>query len=254
MAQFKKWDYPVSPGFTDQMRINAAKLYMAIRDEIDSDDIVGVGMNCLSEVSSYFSTPCIAWDRLFEEKGIIWCCEGDTMTLSSKYVIYQSLLKPVMMTNIYPFLMGDAATKHEKIPAFPEIVDNPENHILLAHCGYFGLIPRCLSSSWTLREPVLDWLVDKNSHAFDARMKVGPVTMAKLDAGLNRMMIVKSRLKGYVQYDETSDCRNGGIVEIADGRRFLNSVYSHHVIVVEGDVAGELEGIGKIMQVTTEYI
>lgn len=251
-ALWKKWDYPASPGLTEQMALNAAKLYMAVRDELDSDSIIGVGMNCLSEAASYFSTPCVAWDRLFEERDIIWSCEGDTMTLSSKYIFYKSLERPMMMTNIYPFLMGDAATRHEKIPGFPEILDNPENHILLAHCGYFGLVPRCLSEKWIVREPVLDWLVNKNSHAFDARMRVGPATMAKLDADVKRLMVVKSRLKGYVQYDNSSDCRNGGIVEIADGKRFLDSVYSHHVILIEGDVAHELEGIGKIMDVSTE--
>lgn len=251
-AQWRKWEYPVAPDFTEQMALNATKLYFAIRDELDSDSIVGVGMNCLSEAASYFSTPCVAWDRLFEERGIIWSCEGDTMTLASKYVAYQSLRRPMMMTNIYPFLMGDAATKHEKIPSFPEILDHPENHILLAHCGYFGLVPRCLSERWTLRRPVLDWLVNKDSHAFDASLRVGPATMTKLDAGLNRMMVIKSRLKGYVQYDDTSDCRNGGIVEVADGKRLLNNVYSHHVIVIEGDVSNELEGIGRIMGIATE--
>ena len=67
------------------------------------------------------------------------------------------------MTNIYPFLMGDAALKHEKIPSFPEIVDEPENHILLGHCGYFGLLPRKFSTSWTLRAKQLA-IVDEKSH------------------------------------------------------------------------------------------
>ena len=40
---------------------------------------------------------------LFEKYGIIWCCEGDTLTLISTYVLYQSLRQPIMMTNIYPF-------------------------------------------------------------------------------------------------------------------------------------------------------
>ena len=36
-----------------------------------------------------------------------------------------------MMTNLYPFLMGQAALAHERIPHFPA-VDEPENHILAA--------------------------------------------------------------------------------------------------------------------------
>lgn len=35
-------------------------------------------------------------------------------------LVHKSLQVPVVMTNLYPFLMGDAALKHEKIPRFPK--------------------------------------------------------------------------------------------------------------------------------------
>ncbi|NQT59736.1 MAG: hypothetical protein HQ557_12205 [Bacteroidetes bacterium] len=243
---WKSWDYPVSSGFTEHMAINAVKLYMALNDEIDSDLIVGMGTNCLNESGFCNSTPCLAWDRLLEERGMLWACEGDTVSLATKYMLSQSLQKPLMMTNIYPFLMGMAALKHEKIPNFPENITNPDDHILLAHCGYFGLLPRSYSSDWILREPVLE-IVNSNSHMFDALMKIGPVTISKLDASMEKFMSVKAELKGYAQYDSTSDCRNGGIVEVSDGKEFMEKTYSHHIILIEGDVSHELNALGKIM-------
>ena len=54
-----------------------------------------------------------------------------------------------MMTNLYPFLMGEAALKHERIPYFPEMPD-PQNHILVAHCGFFGVVPQSFATEWTL--------------------------------------------------------------------------------------------------------
>jgi len=243
---WKKWDYPISAGFSEQMAIQAVKLYMALDDEIDSDSIIGMGTNCLNESGFCNSTPCLAWDRLLEERGMLWACEGDTVSLATKYMISQSLQKPLMMTNIYPFLMGMAALKHEKIPSFPENFSNPEDHILLAHCGYFGLLPRSYSTEWMLREPVLE-IVDADAHMFDARMQIGPVTVAKLDASMEKLMSVKAHLKEYVQYDSTSDCRNGGVIEVSDGKTFMERTYSHHIILVEGDVSHELNALGKIM-------
>jgi len=248
---WKSWDYPSSNGFSEIMALNSVKLYMALKNEIDSDFIIGMGTNCLNESHHCQSTPCLAWDRLLEEKGILWACEGDTMSLITKTLLYGSFGKPLMMTNIYPFLMGQAALKHEKIPDFPKIDGNPDNHILLAHCGYFGLVPRCFSSKWKLREPVLE-IVNKNAHVFDARMKEGPVTISKLDASLSKIMSVKANLKNYVQYNNSSDCRNGAVLEVSDGKRFMDNVYSHHIILVEGDISEELKVLGKIMNLKVD--
>lgn len=246
LAVWKGWDYVPDSSFTERMAINAVKLYLALDEAIDSDDIIGMGTNCLNESAFCNSTPCLAWDRLLEERGMLWACEGDTVTLTTKYLLYKSLQKPIMMTNIYPFLMGMAALKHEKIPSFPEVVDNPDDHVLLAHCGYFGLLPRSFSTDWRLTSPVLQ-IVDRQAHVFDARMAKGPVTIAKLDASMQRLMSVKATLKGYVQYDDSSDCRNGGIIEVNDGKEFMRRVYSHHIIMMEGDLSTELKVMSDIM-------
>ncbi|MCF7942942.1 MAG: hypothetical protein K9L21_00730 [Spirochaetia bacterium] len=250
-AVWKKWDYAVGSGFTEQMALNAVKLYLALDEAIDSDNIIGMGTNCLNESASCQSTPCLAWDRLFEERNMMWACEGDTVTLTTMHLLYKTFQKPIMMTNIYPFLMGMSALKHEKIPSFPEIVENPEDHILLAHCGYFGLLPRSLSSEWQIRKPVLE-IVNENAHVFDARMKIGPVTISKLDAAMEKLMSVKALLKGYVQYDSISDCRNGGVVEVQDGKTFMERVYSHHILLMEGDFSNELKVLANIMKLEAE--
>ncbi len=250
-AVWSKWNYPVTKDFSERMAFNGAKLYLALKNEIDSENIIGMGTNCLNESHYCKSTPCLAWDRFLEERNIIWACEGDTVTLTTKVMLYGSFGKPLMMTNIYPFLMDQAALKHEKIPNFPELIRNPENHILLAHCGYFGLVPRIFSSKWTLAAPVLA-IVNENSHVFNARMKEGPVMVSKLNASMDKLMSVKANLKGYIQYDITSDCRNGGVIEVTNGKTFMDRVYSHHIILIEDDLSNELRILGKIMDLEVD--
>ena len=121
--------------------LRAVKLYIAVkREALLLGNVAGVGANCLNESFSCDTTPCLAWDMLFERDHIVCACEGDTLTLLSTYILYHSLEKPIMMTNLYPFLVGMAALSHERIDRFPEIQD-PANHALGVHCGYFGNMP-----------------------------------------------------------------------------------------------------------------
>ncbi len=243
--EWKQWDLPAASDVAEVMILNAAKLYLAVKEEIgDDESIGGVGINCLNESHFCNTTPCLAWNMFFEREGLLWACEGDTRTLATKYMLYHSLVKPIMMTNFYPFLMGQAALKHEGIPAFPEVVDDPENHVLLAHCGYFGLIPQRMSSEWIMRPKVLG-IVHEDSHVIDARFPPGDVTVAKVDAALERIMVIEGHLKGYVQYPG-SDCRNGGILRVPDGHRLMNEIVSHHQLVMPGSHARDISLVAKI--------
>ena len=57
-------------------------------------------------------TPCLAWNMLYEERRLIWGCEADILSMITKYILHNSLDMPIMMTNLYPFLMGQAALAH----------------------------------------------------------------------------------------------------------------------------------------------
>jgi hypothetical protein len=127
----------------------------------------------------------------------------------TKYILHKSLDVPIMMTNLYPFLMGQAALAHERIPHFPEVED-PDDHILAAHCGYLGVVPQSFATRWTLSPKVLA-IVDDNASAIDARLPRGKMTLAKFDPSFEQMSVAEGDLKDYVQY-ENSDCLNGAIL------------------------------------------
>jgi hypothetical protein len=251
--EWKRWDFPLAEDLAERALFSAVKLYLAVKRELQEDSsFLGVGINCLNESAFSDTTPCLAWNMLYEEKGLLWACEGDTLSLATKLLLHKSLGAPIMMTNIYPFLMGQAALKHEKIPGFPEVLEEPENHLLLAHCGYFGLTPRSFCSSWILRPPVLA-IVDKNAHAHDARMPVGDITLAKLDTSMRKMMVIEGCLRGYVQYPG-SDCRNGALVRVASGHRLMREMYSHHQLLLTGQRQQEIELLAPVFGLTLEGI
>ena len=246
------WQVPTE-GVSEQSLRSAARLYLAVQRDLDQDPAIrGVGINCLNESHFCDTTPCLAWDRLYRERELIWGCEADTLSMLSKYLLHGSLGAPFMMTNLYPFLLGDAALKHERIAGFPEVTGNPADHILVAHCGYMGVIPTPFSTDWTLRPKVLA-IVDENATAIDARLPLGDVTLAKLHPTLDKMTVAEGVLTAYAQFPG-SDCRNGGVVRVRDGHKIMSALASHHYILLVGHHAVELRMLAKVFRLTIEEV
>ena len=233
------WQVPME-GVSETDYLKAVKLYVAVKEVItEIGGVEGVGANCLNESFHSDTTPCLAWNMIYEKDNILWVCEGDTLTLISKYIFYSVLKKPVMMTNIYPFLMGMAALKHEKIDNFPD-VPNSSNYALGVHCGYFGLAPQSFCTHWTLKPKVLG-IVNDNAVMVDCRMATGPVTLAKLHSDMKNVTLIKCEIADYVQYPG-SDCRYGALLHYVNdnGHAVMDALSSHHALLIQGDQIPEL--------------
>jgi len=248
---WRNWQWNTA-GISEHQVASAVKIYMTVKQELDSDpSIRGVGINCLNESHFSDTTPCLAWCMLYEERGNIWGCEGDTLSILTKSLLHKSLGMPIMMTNLYPFLMGYAALKHERIPYFPEVAE-PENHILAAHCGYLGVVPPSFATEWTLRPKVLA-IVDDNAPALDARMPEGPMTLAKLHSSMNKITVVEGDVAFYAQY-ANSDCLNGAVLRVPDGRKLVSTLSSHHYMLMTGHRRAEIETVGQLFGIAVEAI
>lgn len=231
---------------------SAMKLFLSVSEDLDQDpEIISVGINCLNESHFSDTTPCLAWNLLFEEKRILWGCEADLLSMLSETILNRSLGVSVMMTNLYPFLMGNAALKHEKIPYFPQ-VDHFDDHVLLAHCGYLGVVPESFSTEWTLRPKVLS-IVDENSNAIDARLLEGEILLVKLGPTLDRLSVIEGVLESYIQYSD-SHCLNGAVVRVNDGHKLMRELDSHHYILVHGNVLNDLRLIAKAFSLKIELV
>ena len=75
------WDIE-QQGVSEICFLKAVKIYVAVKRVIaEIGDVAGVGANCLNESFYCDTTPCLAWNMLFERDDIIFACEGDTLTL-----------------------------------------------------------------------------------------------------------------------------------------------------------------------------
>jgi hypothetical protein len=244
--EWAKWQDKVPVGdITERQILSALKLYMVLDEELSQDpSIIAVGINCLNESDYSDTTPCLAWNLLYEEKNIIWGCEADLVVMMTEVLIGKTLDVPFMMTNLYPFLMGMAALKHEHIPYFPKVDSEPENHILAAHCGYLGVVPQSFSTEWTMRSKVLD-IVNENAIALDARMAEGDMTLVKLMPPFDRISVVEGQITKYAQFKE-SHCLNGAVMRVPNGKRLINELASHHYILTNGHNLNDIEMLAKV--------
>jgi hypothetical protein len=237
-AAWAERQVPLS-GVSNRALLSALKLYLALKEAVQEEGhVIAAGTNCLNESHFSDTTPCLAWSLLFAEQGLLWGCEADTVTMLTQAILYRALQSPVMMSNLYPFLMGQAALKHEHIPEFPRLSE-PENHILAAHCGYLGVLPQTFASEWTLKPKVLA-IVDENATAIDARLPEGKLTLAKLGPSLRTLSYTEAALVGYAQYPD-SHCLNGAVIRVPDGRHLMRTLDSHHYLLLPGHARAELE-------------
>ena len=240
-------------GLSSKPLLSAIKIYMAVKRDLDQDPtIVAAGINCLNESHFSDTTPCLAWNLLFEDRRIVWGCEADLVSMMTELLIHKTLGVPFMMSNLYPFLMGQTALKHEHIPYFPPVATEPENHALVAHCGYLGVLPQSFAIDWELRPKVLA-IVDENAHAMNARMQEGDITLVKLMPPFDRLSVVEARLEAYAQFED-SDCLNGAVIRVPDGPRMLKSLASHHYILTAGRNSNDLDGVAQIFKMNVESI
>jgi hypothetical protein len=238
---------------SDRATLSAIKLYRAVRDDLDqTDGVLAVGINCLNESASSDTTPCLAWDLLYTEREMIWGCEADLVSMLTKFIVNRSSRAPVMMTNLYPFLMGQAALQHEKIAAFPDVDGNPDDYVLAVHCGYLGVLPRSFSVSWKLRPKALA-IVDENATAIDARLPLGDLTLVKLGPTFDKLSVVEGELTGYAGFPG-SDCRNGAVVRVPDGHALMDRLPSHHSILTTGHDLPGFKLMGHVFGLEVDQI
>ena len=231
---------------------DALRMKLALGDELDeTPGVIAAGINCLNESATSTTTPCLAWSLLFEERGLLWGCEADLTSMITEYLVNKSLDVPVMMTNLYPFLMGDAALKHEKIPYFPAVTARPQDHILAAHCGFFGVVPTAWSTQWSVQPRVLE-IVDENAHVLDARFPEGEITIVKITSTMDSLVIAPAVLSEYAQF-ENSDCLNGAVLRVEDGYRFVENLPSHHAVLAVGDLTRRLEVVSPLLGLGLQF-
>ena len=222
------------------------RLYAALQRILnDEPEIKGMGINCINEFPSMLATPCLVWNMLFQEHKLIWGCEADTLSMMTQHLVSRSLEAPVVMTNIYPFLVGQPVLDHMDMKTFPTVA-TPENYLLAGHCGYLGVLPQMeADEAWTLRSSVLD-IFEGRGGAIDARLPLGGVHLAKLNPDCAGWTVVEADLEDYVQAPESGMSNVAALIQIENGPALLESITSQHYVLTSGATTADFRLLSRV--------
>jgi hypothetical protein len=79
------------------------------------------------------------------------------------------------------------------------------------------------------------------------------MTLAKLHPTMEIISVAEGDLSSYVQYAD-SDCLNGAVLKIADGHRLLETIASHHYLLMTGHNLVDIKNLSKIFDLEVEVI
>jgi hypothetical protein len=63
--------------------------------------------------------------------------------------------------------------------------------------------------------------------------------------------MTEGRLAGYAQFPG-SDCLNGGVIRMRDGRKFMRRLGSHHYLLLAGRHGAEMGFLGQVFDLAVE--
>ena len=226
------------------------RLYAALKRILnDVPEIKGMGINCINEFPSMLATPCLVWNMLYRDQQLIWGCEADTLSMMTQYLINRCLATPVVMTNIYPFLVGQPVLDHMDMTAFPAVAD-PENYLLAGHCGYLGVLPQTeQAEAWMLRSSVLD-VFEGRGGAIDGRLPLGDILLVKLNPDCAGWAVVEGDLQDYVHTPQSEQSKIAAVIRVDNGPALLKSITSQHYILTTGATAADFRIVSEVFDLT----
>lgn len=203
----------------------AYKLYIALREIVESEKLDGFSIKCFDIIKSLKTTACLAVS-LFNSSLITAGCEGDIPSFLSMYVLTALTGKPAFMGN-------------------PSKVEG--KRLLIAHCT----APIAISKE----KPILKTHFESNMGVGIAiTFKNGEVTFLRFAPELSEARVFKGRIVSGEPKSE-KHCRSQAWVEVPfDARALIDKSIGNHYVFVEGDHVEELMALLSMMGVRAEVL
>lgn len=196
----------------------ANRIYKALRDIIDRQQLQGFTLRCFDLLSTVKNTGCLALAKLNSE-GFVAGCEGDVPAMLSMKII-------------------QSVTGLSGFQANPSAIDPETGEILFAHCT----IPLNMVERYEFDTHFESGI----GVGIRGYMKEGAVTVFKVSGDLSRSFIAEGTL---VRNQSKPDlCRTQQVIHLSDKSQafyFLTNPIGNHHIIVPGSWKSLLEEILK---------
>lgn len=181
----------------------ALKLFHAVSNIVQREELQALGIKCFDLIELLNTTGCLAVS-LLNDAGITAGCEADMPATLTMYVLQ-------LLTGNPPFMGNPCSVS--------------ENEIILAHCT----IPTQLTESFTLRTH----FESGTGVGIQGKVFEGPVTLAKLDAGFQKMFVAEGEIceSGLTL---PGLCRTQVRIRLKNARELLKKSLGNHLVLTPG--------------------
>jgi L-fucose isomerase-like protein len=206
--------------------------YVVLREVLHAQQLDGLAVRCWPEFPQTFGLmPCATLGRLADD-GVVCACEADMHGAVT-------LLALQWLSGAAP-LLADVVAQ-----------DSAANTVTLWHCGN---APACLAREG--EEPHLTVHCNRQiGVAGSFAIRPGPATLARLGVGSHGYRLLYS---GGEILDEATNRFTGNTAVFrpqGDARRLLDTIilggWEHHVAVVAGQIAPELDALAQVLGIET---
>ncbi|MDD2491140.1 MAG: hypothetical protein PHV12_02975 [Bacteroidales bacterium] len=205
----------VTGGRTTEDIVEAVKMYNAIKQIVQDNELNALSIKCFDIIGSCNTTACLALSIL-NDKGLVSGCEGDVPTLWSMIIARSLLNKPVFMAN-------------------PSSIDRVSNTVDFAHCTS----PLSFANTFTLPSHYESGI----GIGVAAELLLGEYTLFKFGGeSLDQMFCVSGRIIENTTVKERCRTQVKFLFESTeDIDSFINSHLGNHMVLIPGNFKKELD-------------
>jgi len=204
--------------------VRSAKFYLAMKRILAEEKAQAITINCLGlfaqgQLPAY---PCLGFCQLNNDL-FVGACEGDLDSTVTMLLFRWLVNKPGFISD--------------------PVIDTSKNIVIHAHCVSATKMdgPKGKTAPYIIRSHLED---DKGA-VLQVRMRVGqPITMAKLVAGSDLMLISTARITDTPAVER--GCRTKITTQVADARKILEGYgYGLHRVIFYGDHTRDIRRLSR---------
>jgi L-fucose isomerase-like protein len=253
----------LAAGVKDDQLQQALRTYLAIRQIMEREQAIGMGVNCFGDLitNGGRDVPCLA-QMLLREDGFIAACDGDFCAMMSMALITYYMDQPCMMSNMYPVSYTGALKDHfGGDPLSPDRRKYPrkrwKNMARLAHCGYVGVISPEMTSRG--KTPLTDWggtwEIKRDGHGCGSAGDLcagADITAVELCFDGKTLLLATGRVLETTRHKNMPHCQLSALLEFNGLEEFIENISREHTAIVYGHHIRELTILANVLGLTVK--
>ena len=239
LAEWKEKTFSRIDGVADEHLAEVARLYHAEKNLLARHGANALGVEEFDPfLHQKLPMPNVTY-ALLKDEGIVCTEEADLGCLLTQLLMYAASGEQNTMSNIYMAFRSELEKRGPSAGYTPQmqLADYNEcladNCLVVSHFSTAGSLPRnmMVEDTWEVRETIGAW---PDQSMVYSTPKTGPVTLARLDQGLEHLDVYPAETAEVRKFDHLGWYRCRWLVRVGSAKTFVDTAIHHHYAIAPG--------------------